>query len=534
MAADELILAIDQGTGSSKALLVDRQGDIVARGSGSLTLSHPRPGWVEQSPGDIWDSIQRAVTTAMAGIDRARVAAVGLSTQRESLLLWERSTGTPLGPLISWQDQRTALACRDLLDRGEGEKVRHISGLPLDPMFSATKAQWLLDAADPDRSRSRRGELCLGTVDSWLLTRFGGDHLIEVGNAARTQLFNVRQRRWDPELLDLFGVPERVLPTVVPSTGPFPSAAGLAGLAGVPPITAVMGDSHAALFAHAAWRPGTVKATYGTGSSVMGICEPTTNVGDGLCLTIAWQDDQPSYAVEGNIRSSGATLIWLADLVGSTPSDLAEIAKDADSDGVHIVPAFNGLGAPWWDAEATGMIDGLTLGTALPNLARAALESIAYQVEDVVASVHDIVAPVDVLLADGGASANPVLMQLQADISGRTVHRDVAGDLSPLGAAHLAGRAIGYWSHQELVELPRPRTTFEPEMPESRNDRQRSWHAAVTRARQPTASGPVTTSAGPSHPARHPAPALPTSIPPDDDRAAAYPSTDQQKVQAEA
>ena len=486
MAADELILAIDQGTGSSKVLLVDRQGDIIARGSGTLSQSHPRPGWVEQSPDQIWDSIQDAVSAALTGIDPARVAAVGLSTQRESLMLWERSSGELVGPLISWQDQRTAQTCRDLLDSGAGEKIRRISGLPLDPMFSATKASWLLDAADPARSRSRRGELCLGTVDSWLLSKLGGEHLIEIGNAARTQLLNVRERCWDPELLDLFAVPEEVLPTVVPSTGPFPTAAGLTGLAGsTPPISAVMGDSHAALFAHAAWRPGTVKATYGTGSSVMGICEPDTDVGDGLCLTIAWQHDKPAYAVEGNIRSSGATLIWLANLVGSTPGALADLAATADSEGVHIVPAFNGLGAPWWDRDASGLIDGLTLGTALPNLARAALESVAYQIEDVVAAVHDAVAPVRVLLADGGASANPVLMQLQADISGRSVHRALAGDLSPLGAAHLAGLATGYWSQQDLSALPRPRRTFDPRSdPATIATRRQSWQTALSRSRQ--------------------------------------------------
>ncbi|MET0864693.1 MAG: FGGY family carbohydrate kinase [Nakamurella sp.] len=486
MTVDELILAIDQGTGSSKALLVDRRGEIVAKGSSALTETHPRPGWVEQSLNDIWGSVQNAVSAALAGIDPARVAAVGLSTQRESLVLWDRRTGEPLGPLVSWQDQRTAADCQQLLDAGAGEGVRRISGLPLDPMFSATKARWLLDHADPDRTRSRRGELCLGTVDSWLLSRFGENHLIEIGNASRTQLLNVRERNWDPELLELFNVPLGVLPTVVPSTGPFPAVgAQLPGLLPGTPIAAVLGDSHAALFAHAAWRPGTVKATYGTGSSVMGLCDPNIEVGDGLCLTVAWQDSEPSYAVEGNIRSSGSTLVWLANLVGSTPNALAELAATADSDGVHLVPGFNGLGAPWWDRTATGLIDGLKLGTALPNLARAALESIVFQVEDVVAAVDHAVAPVRVLLADGGASANPVLMQLQADISGRKVERALAGDLSPLGAAHLAGRSIGLWSHDELEAFDRPRRAFKPSCdPDSAHSAQNAWHIALARARQ--------------------------------------------------
>jgi len=485
MADDELILAIDQGTGSSKALLVDRQGEIIAKGSAPLTQTHPRPGWVEQSLDDIWDSIQRAVTQAMTGRDPAKVVAVGLSTQRESLVLWDRETGKPVSPLISWQDQRTAQTCQDLIDHGHGHLVRAISGLPLDPMFSATKAGWLLDEHDPDRARSRRGELCLGTVDSFLLSRFGGEHVIEIGNASRTQLLNVRQRAWDPELLDLFGIPVQVLPRVVPSTGPFPRAAGLAGLPTAPPVTAVMGDSHAALFAHAAWQPGTVKATYGTGSSVMGVCAPGTDVGEALCLTIAWQDEEPAYAVEGNIRASGATLIWLANLLGSTPGQLADLAATSDNGGVHIVPGFNGLGAPWWDRAATGIIAGLTLGTEPRHIARAALESIVLQVEDVVAAVHDAVAPVDVLLADGGASANPVLMQLQADTSGRQVHRALAGDLSPLGAAHLAGRRADVWDQADLRNLIRRRRTFEPQSGQAARDSAgESWRFALARARR--------------------------------------------------
>jgi glycerol kinase len=327
--------------------------------------------------------------------------------------------------------------------------------------------------------------LCLGTIDSYLLSRFGGDHVIEIGNAARTQLLNVRERGWDSELLEIFDIPEQMLPMVVASTGPFPAAAGLLGLPSNPPITAVMGDSHAALFAHGAWAPGTVKATYGTGSSVMGICHPTTDVGDGLCLTIAWQDgDDPAYAVEGNIRASGATLTWLASLFGSTPQELADMAANASSHRVHIVPAFNGLGAPWWDRTATGTITGLTLGTRLPHLARAALESVVLQVEDVVAAADRAIAPIEVLLTDGGASANPVLMQLQADTSGRRVERALAGDLSPLGAAHLAGKTIGLWTHEDLVLLPRPRKVFEPQTAQAARDSARqAWHDSLERAR---------------------------------------------------
>ncbi|GAA2019958.1 glycerol kinase [Nakamurella flavida] len=485
MAEPDLILAVDQGTSSSKALLVDHRGAIVSRGSGALGQQTPRPGWVEQSAADIWASIQTAVAGALAGQDPSRIRAVGLSTQRESLLLWDRATGEPVGPLVSWQDQRTAGACRALLATGADDMVRRVSGLPIDPMFSAAKAQWLLDTHDPDRRRSTRGELCLGTVDSWLLFRLGAGHVIEVGNAARTQLMNVRSRTWDPQLLELFGVPAECLPVIAASTGPFTTAGALAGVPAHVPVAAVMGDSHAALFAHGAWAAGQVKATYGTGSSVMGVTDRTTDLAGGLCLTVAWQDgDTPTFAVEGNIRASGATLGWLARAVDSTPARLAALAETADGGGVHLVPAFNGLGAPWWDNEAVGTISGLTLGTGLPQLARAALESIALQVEDVVHAVDDTVAPVPELLADGGASANPFLMQLQADISGRTVRRALDADLSPLGAAHLAGRAVGLWDTTALAALPRAHQDFVPRSTAEERERGRSaWRAALARSR---------------------------------------------------
>jgi glycerol kinase len=349
-------------------------------------------------------------------------------------------------------------------------------------MFSALKAGWLLDHYDPDRARSRRGELRLGTVDSWLLSRFAGEHVIEVGNASRTQLLDVRARAWDPGLLELFGVPEEVLPRVVASSGPFPAVRDLPPLHDGTPVTAVMGDSHAALFAHAGWRAGQVKATYGSGSSIMSVADPSS-VAQGLCLTVAWQADAPVYALEGNIRATGATLTWLAELFGTTPGELAALAAPS-SDGVHLVPAFGGLGAPWWDDAAVGLISGLSFGTRLPQIARAALESIAFQVEDVVAALDRATGEVQTLLADGGATANRTLMQLQADTSGRRVERALAQDLSALGAAHLAGRTAGVWSDEQLEGLERARERFEPvEDSHSRERRQTGWHSAVSRAR---------------------------------------------------
>ncbi|MET8976413.1 FGGY family carbohydrate kinase [Streptomyces sp. NPDC004539] len=481
-----LLLAVDQGTSATKALLVDGTGAVVASASAPLSVDHPRPGWVEQSPGQIWDSVVEAVGKCLAGHDPARVAGVGLSTQRESCLLWERATGRPLGTLLGWQDRRTADRCAELLADGAGDDVRAVTGLPLDPMFSALKAQWLLDTHDPDRSRSRRGELCLGTVDSWLLWRLsdGAEHVVEVGNAARTQLLDVRTRDWDADLLDLFDVPREVLPRITPSTGPFPAVRGLAPLADGTPVAAVLGDSHAALFGHGVFVPGSVKVTYGTGSSVMGlIAGPDRAAGSPLCLTLAWDDGTPAYALEGNIRSSGATLRWLAGLLGTDEADLAARAAP-DSAGVRLVPAFGGLAAPWWDNDATGLLCGLTFATGLPQLARAALESVAFQVEDVVAGLDTASGRVGALLADGGATDNAALMQLQADTSGRVVRRPRARDVSALGAAHLAGCALGVFTKDRLAGLARAEDVHRPRGTAAERERAlASWHEAVARAR---------------------------------------------------
>lgn len=480
---EDMLLAIDQGTSATKAVLVETGGEIVARCSAAVGQSHPRPGWVEQSAEEIYSSVREAVAGCMSEADPRRVAAVGLSTQRESLVLWERAGGAPLGPMLSWQDQRTAPHCARLRSEGVGELVRELSGLPLDPMFSALKAAWLLDAYDANRVRSRRGDLCLGTVDSWIVSRLGGEHVIEVGNAARTQLLNVRRRTWDPELLALFGIPQAVLPRVVASTGPFPAIRGVRPLLDGTPIAAVMGDSHAALFAHAGWRPGLVKATYGTGSSIMGLGDPGDAISDTLCLTIAWDDGRPAYAFEGNIRATGATLTWLAQLFDTTPDSLAASAA-ASSEGLHLIPAFGGLAAPWWDDEAVGVLSGLTFGVRAEHVARAALESIAFQVEDVVAAMEHAAGPVRTLLADGGPTANPTLMQLQADTSGRRVEVARIRELSALGAAHLAGLSAGVWDRTALVALDRARDVYDPvEAAPSRRGRVSAWHAAVARSR---------------------------------------------------
>lgn len=486
----EFVLAIDQGTSATKAVVVGRHGELVARASVPLGLRHPRAGWAEQDPAEVWQSVQQAAGQVLAGVVPGQVVGVGLSVQRESMLLWDRVTGEPLGPLVGWQDTRGAPLCAKLRARGHEARVRSLTGLPLDAMFSASKAAALLDQHDPDRSRSLRGELCLGTVDSWLLWKLGGRHVAESGSAARTQLLDITSRNWDQWLLDLFGIPKTALPEIVSSTGPFTGSAGLDPLPPEVPVTGVLGDSHAALFAHAGWCPGRVKATYGTGSSVMGVTISADSPPSGVVRTIAWELDGPTYALEGNIRASGATLAWLAQLFGTTPMAIAGEAGE-DSDGVVLVPAFTGLGAPWWDDHAQALIAGLNEQSTRAHLARAGLESIALQVNDVVAAIEQGGVPVSVILADGGLTGNQDLMQLQADISGREVAKSEVAELSAMGAAHLAGLGAGLWSISDLEDLPRPRRIYAPaSTPQVRAERQARWHAAVAMTRELPPTGP--------------------------------------------
>jgi glycerol kinase len=480
----ELILAIDQGTSASKCVLVDAAGRIVARGQAPLGETHPAPGWVEQDLLAIWQSVCAAVRACLEGQDARAVVAVGIANQRETLGAWDGASGAPLAPALSWQDQRTAGLCAALRTEAVSALVRARSGLPLDPMFSAAKAKWLLDALDPDRTAARAGRIRLGTIDSWLLSRFSDEPLIEAGNASRTQLLGVLAGDWDDALLDLFGVPRAALPRVVGSTGPFPAVRGLPPLPDGVPLCAVMGDSHAALFAHGARGPGPVKATYGTGSSVMGLIARPQDLDPGLCLTIGWAMDRPAYAAEGNIRATGAALRWLATLFERTPEALAELGAQAASGGVVLVPGFTGLGAPYWDDAAVGLLANLRLDTDLAALARAALDAIAQQIADVAEAMARSGSPVAELFADGGPSRNDALMQMQADLLGCPVVRAHDAELSALGVAHMAGLAIGLWSEAALAALPRPRDAFAPAMDEeTRAARRAEWRRAVARAR---------------------------------------------------
>lgn len=478
------VLAIDQGTSATKCILVDAEGNIASRASSPLGEARPHIGWVEQDALAIERSVQAAVRDCIAQHDARAIVAVGLSNQRESLVLWDRRSGAPLAPVVSWQDQRSSVDC-DAMRTPEVERlVRERSGLPLDPMFSAAKARWLLDRHDPDRALARAGRLCLGTIDSWLLSRWSGEHLIETGNAARTQLLDVRRATWDDDLLELFGIPRAALPEVRPSCGPFPPVRGLPPLADGVGLHAVMGDSHAALFAHGATGPGQVKATYGTGSSVMGLIPRPEALGAGLCLTIAWQMAEVAYAAEGNIRSAGSALRWMADLLGLSPQDLAALGTASTSDGVVLVPAFTGLGAPWWDDRASGLIANLTLGAGRPQLARATVEAIVHQVADVVDAIRSGVADIAELHVDGGPTRNDALMQLQADLLGRPVRRAEDAELSALGVAHMAGIGAGVWSAEACRTLPRRHRRFTPAMDEADRRAARAlWLGAVARSR---------------------------------------------------
>jgi glycerol kinase len=487
--AGPLLLAIDQGTSSTKALVVDSRGAVIARAQAPVSLATPEPGWVEQDAEEIWGSVRRAVSEVLDTHSAKRVVSIGLSTQRESCVVWDRRSGEALTPVLSWQDQRTQPICASLRKKGFGAPVRRKSGLPLDPMFSAARARWLLDSLPHGRARAKAGEVCIGTIDAFLLSRFGGDAIIEAGNASRTQLFDVVRAAWEEELLAIFDKPLAALPRVVASVGPFPKARGLAPLSDGAPVGAVLADSHSVLFAHGAFAPGPVKATHGIGSSLMALVDPAAvhdgNAGaPGVCLTLAWQLESPTLAYDGNIRSAGSTLVWAAELLGITTKELADLAADApDSRGVYLVPAFGGLAAPWWDPNATAT--GFSFGVTRAPFARAAIDSIAHQIADVVDAFRASGAPVERLLVDGGPTGNDQLVQFEADMVGVPVERTSVAELSAMGVAHLAGLIAGIFTLASLGQIDRCSQSFMPDAASAamRAKERRAWGQAVARAR---------------------------------------------------
>lgn len=484
---DAVVVAIDQGTSSTKTLAVDLAGEIVDSALIELRQLHPAPGWVEQDAEEIFDSVRRALETLTARLGE-RVVSIGLSNQRESAVAWNPKTGEALTAVIGWQDRRTADTARELAASGHSEWVRTASGLPLDPMFSALKLSWLLDEIDPDRSRCARGEIALGTVDSWLLFRLTGEHRIEIGNASRTQLLNIRTGRWDERLLTLFNIPAEVLPRIAPSDEASQPVRGIDGLRGGVRIDAVLGDSHSALFAHGVRRPGAVKVTYGTGSSIMGLSDTGGDEWNSTALveTIAWsRGEHIARAFEGNVLSTGATVLWLSRLFACDVDELDRLARTVpDAAGVVLVPAFAGIGAPWWNPSAKAVISGFDLGTTPAHVARAAFDSITLQIEDVAKAAEAVTGTaVAALLVDGGPARNDWLMQLQADTSDRTVMRPDNPALSGLGVAHLAGLSAGVWTEARLDEIRPDTTAFSANAdPTAAEERRHTWLDALGRS----------------------------------------------------
>jgi glycerol kinase len=485
----EFILAIDQGTSNTKAIVIDRNGKIVARASVSMEIAFPKPGWVEQDPLAIWQAVQTVVDGCINQVSSDKLAAIGISNQRETILAWDRSSGQPLGPAVVWQCRRTADFCQRLREQGLESFLREHTGLTIDPLFSASKARWLLKQIEANGQSAE--DVCLGTVDSWLLWNLtaGKLHATDSSNAARTQLFNLRTAAWDDELLKLFEIPASALPQILPSSGIFAETVASGSLDAGIPIASMIGDSHAALFGQRGFLPGSIKATYGTGSSLMTPIQDLRISERGLSSTVAWGLKDITYALEGNISVTGSAVQWFGQFLGAeNPAQrVAELARGVtDTGGVYLVPAFVGLGAPHWNEAARGMICGMTRGTTSAHVAKAVIESIAYQVRDVFDAMQEEAGlTLSSLLADGGATRNDQLMQFQADILNCAVLRNSSPEVSPLGAGYLAGLGTGFWSSlADIAALPRQFERFEPNMTEAqRSDLYGGWQAAVARAK---------------------------------------------------
>jgi glycerol kinase len=487
------ILALDQGTTSSRAILFDEAGTIAAVAQHEFEQFYPQAGWVEHDPMEILTS-QLACAVEALGRASARprdVAAIGITNQRETVIVWERATGKPIHPAIVWQDRRTASLCGLLEERGAGEDVSNRTGLVLDPYFSATKVGWILDSVPGARARAERGELAFGTVDSWLIWHLtsGTRHVTDVTNASRTLLYNIVKGEWDPELLRIFGIPESMLPEVVWSSERVGEVTTTLGLGGTV-IAGIAGDQQAALFGQLCWHAGEAKNTYGTG------CFLLQNIGTKfvrskhrLITTLAASAERRlEYAFEGSIFIGGAVVQWLRDnlrIIGSS-AEVEELAASVpDTGGVVMVPAFVGLGAPHWDPHASGMLIGLRRDTTLGHIARAALESIAFQVADVLEAVESETTPLAALRVDGGAAVNNLLMQFQADVLSVPVVRPKVTETTALGAAYLAGLATGFWANPDELRAKRQNDArFEPKMDAAeRAERRARWRRAVDRAK---------------------------------------------------
>ncbi len=483
------ILALDQGTTSSRAIIFDHMGQPLASARKEFTQIFPQPGWVEHDPEEIWSSQAGVAAEAMAraGIDSSRIAAIGITNQRETAVVWERKSGRPICNAIVWQDRRTSGFCDRLRREGLEEVIAGKSGLIIDAYFSATKVRWILDNIPGARAMADRGELAFGTVDSWLIWNLtaGRMHLTDVTNASRTMLFNIHTLEWDDELLRIFNIPASMLPEVRSSSELLGHTQGL--FSSAVPVAGTAGDQLAALFGQMCIEQGMVKNTYGTGCFMMMNTGPEPVMsGNRLLATVAWKiGNRTDYALEGSIFIAGAVVQWLRDGLGIIRSsgEVEELASSVlESQGVYFVPAFAGLGAPHWNQDARGMITGLTRGISAAHIARAALESIAYQTHDVLLAMqHDSRQKIRELRVDGGATVNNLLMQFQADILQADVVRPKITEITALGAAYLAGLATGYWnSIDEMKSQWQVDRTFSPLMqPREAGILVGGWHRAV-------------------------------------------------------
>ena len=487
------VLALDQGTTSSRAILFDEAGGPVALGQREFRQIFPQAGWVEHDPREIFETQRDVARDAVrkSGISTKDLLAVGITNHRETTIVWDRQTGEPIANAIVWQDRRTAELCKDLREVGAESLIRERTGLVIDPYFSGTKLAWLLDQVPGARERAARGELAFGTVDTWLVWHLTGNrtHVTDVSNASRTLLFNIHTNEWDDELLRLLRVPRAILPEVHPSAHAFGMVP--AGVLGEPLLIAgVAGDQQAALFGQACHAPGMAKNTYGTGCfMLLHTGDKVVQSANGLVATACAQTRAKEYALEGSVFVAGAVVQWLRDQLGffSSSSEVERLAAEVmDSGDVFVVPAFTGLGAPYWDPNARGTILGLTRGTTKAHLARAALESIAFQSAEVLEAMQkDSGEKLAELRVDGGASANDLLMQFQADLLGVPVVRPRVLETTALGAAYLAGLTVDLWkSREELAQQWKAARRFEPHMSSSdRDTRMSRWREAVRRAR---------------------------------------------------
>lgn len=487
----QYIMSLDAGTSSSRCILFNHAGEIQASAQKEITQFFPQPGWVEEDPKEIWSTMIGVIMEAMAkaGADAREIAAIGITNQRETTILWEKETGEPIYNAIVWQCRRTTDRIRKIVQEGMGEMIREKTGLVPDPYFSASKISWILDQVPGARLRAEKGEILFGTVETWLIYKLsaGKVHVTDYSNASRTMLFNIHSLSWDEDLLRLFRIPRPVLPTVQPSSHRYGHAEILGWKV---PIAGAAGDQQCALFGQACFQPGEAKNTYGTGAFLlMNTGQKPITSANGLLTTIAWglEEGKVTYALEGSIFVAGSSVQWLRDqlrLIDSAEDTEYLARKVPSTEGVYIVPAFTGLGAPYWDPDARGIIIGLTRGTNKYHIIRATLESQAYLSYDVLmAMAGDLGKPLKVLKVDGGAAANNFLMEFQADLVQRPVIRPKIVETTALGAAYFAGLAVGYWqSLEEIKENGAIDRIFQPKIsPADRDQLEENWKKAVAR-----------------------------------------------------